>query len=319
MQVSAVVNRVFELMRKRFKMFVAIGVMPLVAELVLAIPLFAMIGLTAGRQGGEGFPWSTPAPWIMAVLLFALVLVGSLFVYALAETAATWAALRLDAGADATVRQAWQVAWLQAGRSFGLMLLRALRTSGPMILPMLLMVAGIAVIAAEHSPGDPPVTGILLILASVLLTLGSMVLGLILYVADALSSAACVTENLPAWQAIRRSVGLSRGSRWRILGVAFLLYLIVMASMVAIEIVGAVALGLGVLLFELLHAGEAGTVVAVVIAAAIFLPFFVAYTGIVMTVQPVYQAVMYRDLRRLEPVQTAATHPGTGFTGPQFR
>jgi hypothetical protein len=319
MTAGSVVSRVIELMRKRFKMFVAIGVMPLVAELALLIPLFVFFGVAMVRPGGEAFGPSAPEFSVVMVLLLAVAMVGTLFVYALAETAASWAALRLDAGAEATARQAWQVAWQQPGRSCGLLLLRALRYAGPMLVPIVLLVAGSAALAAGHSQEDPAPTAVLLILLAVLLLVGGIVLGLVLYVADALSNAASVTENLSAWPAIRRSVALSRGARWRIFGVGFLLYLMVMALLMAFEIAGVIVFVLGAALFELLHLGEVAAVVGTVLGAAVFLPLFVAYIGVVMTMQPLYQAVIYRDLRRLEPANPVVTHPGGGFTGPQFR
>jgi len=56
-----------------------------------------------------------------------------------------------------------------------------------------------------------------------------------------------------------------------------------------------------------------------VLCALIVLPLFLMALSLMMAIQPIYQSVIYRDLRRLEPVQDAAMQPGASFTMPQFR
>jgi hypothetical protein len=319
MQSGAVVNRVIELLRKHFKMFVLIGLTPIVVEILLIVPCAVFFAYAAHAQGLDAAGTPTPAFSVVMVQLMIPLAVVLMAVFSLFETAASWAALRVDAGAEASARQAWQVAWQQPGRSAWLMVLRVVRYSGPMILGMLLMVLGTASVAAQHGDGETPALAFVLIPLAVVLMLGGMVLGLVLYVTDCLANSASVTENLTAWQSIRRSVELSRGARWRIFGAAFLLYLIAMAVMMLMEIVFAVVIAIGVGLSAVLHVGTGMGMLEIGVCGLIFVPVLLIAIAVMMVMQPLYQAVIYRDLRRLEPVKTSATHPGTGFTGPQFR
>jgi len=319
MQVGATVNRVIELLRKNFKLFLWIGLAPIVAEILLIVPycLYMSFELQPARLGSGAAP--TPAVVVLMVVLIALLMVAVLFIYALFETATSWAALQVDAGAEATASQAWQVAWQHPGRSFWLMILRWLRYVGPMLAGMLLVGLGAALFTASHEQGGTSVAAFVLIPLAVVVVVGGFVLGVVLYVADALSNAASVTEDLTAWQAIRRSVQLTRGARWRIFGTGILLYLIVMAFMMAAEVALLVLIALAAGLSAVLHAGAAAGVVVGVLCALIVLPLFLMALSLMMAIQPIYQSVIYRDLRRLEPVQDAAMQPGASFTMPQFR
>jgi hypothetical protein len=214
--------------------------------------------LHMGLLGAIGYPHVPPQlEWAYAlayvVELLVIVLLGGLSIAAFNHVVA-WIYL----GQSASVRGAVRSIFLRLGRYLWLMVITAFRAWAPLAI---LYVAFFAILFAllptgfllnpqvaqdvpPQEPGKLIAVGLgMLILAP--LMIAAVVYGILMALRYSLAMPACVVEGLPAGQAIKRSIELSKGSRGRI----FVLGLLVGA----IQMLLGVLLGFPFIIFTVKH------------------------------------------------------------------
>lgn len=238
-------DRVFHLLRSRFGLLVGVA----------AWPVLAVLGLTAAGFGVFlalfGFHPLAPIPpvaQIVYIVSAALLLsIVSLLVYALYLPAASFASVQADREATVTVRQSYQVACRNYARSLWLMILIGLYIAIPVAVFALLIGGALALIRFAAIAGPGHTAAFLLIPLIALLYIAIFVYSVFITVRFSAAYPACVTEQLTARASLRRSAFLTRGNRWRILGVfaicyaaAYALNLVVIALYAVVVVLGAV-------------------------------------------------------------------------------
>lgn len=315
---TQLVSRTLELLRAHLKLWLALSLVPLLAALLLAAPLLGLFGFLGYQKSHGGTLSPDQIPWGFAVVLFVVAWMGMLVVMAQLLTAITWAALRIDAGADATARQAWQVGWQTLGRATWLLILRTLVASGPLFVGFLVAMALLAASSAAPAGARTGLAlgGMLLLFASFT---GGMVYSVAAWTWTTLAHPACLMENLPAWSSIQRSLRLTRGARGRIFVAGLLLYLITMAAVVLLEVAILIVVGVGAAIFAAVHPSQ--LVVAITVGVAILAGFslLVVLEMLLIALLPIFESIVYRDLRRMEQLRTQSPPPTQGFAGPKFR
>lgn len=219
---AEILDRTAQLYRSRFLVFFGVSTIPAGIIFVFAAGIFAFIAWM-GSNSRNGGSVADIFVWVFLALLAILVLPLGLAASSLGEAAMSDASARLFMGDTITIRSAYKNVWQRGWRYVGLYFLQGLVIVGA---PVLLFSIGIfAMIAAKvsgYAAGDSsPLFGGLLFLLFVVLGAfaGWMLLRL------CLAFPACVVEQTTAWNALKRGVRLSQGTRGRIL-VLYLLGLI---------------------------------------------------------------------------------------------
>jgi hypothetical protein len=315
---SQVINRLFELLRQNFRLFLTIGIVPFGAIFVAFIPYFIAIFRVSHPLHPElGVMPTDPSYYVLLAGSILLMVAASAIFYGLFESAATWAALRIDAGATATASQAWQVAWNQAGRSIWLMILRCIVAFVPAYLAILLGLVSLfaSMTAAGGSyahPGAHPGAAFLVIPLGILLGAGGLVYCILAVIWLGLSYPASVTEDLSAWKSIRRSARLTRGARGRIFLTGFVLCLIGMVVFMVFEIVAVILCAIGVFLFATFHLAPVYGYIGIGLGVLVFVPLLLMLYSVFYVSISLYLSIIYRDQRRLEQTWMATLAPTSG-------
>jgi uncharacterized membrane protein len=298
MSFGEILDRIFQLLRRNF--WLLIGVAGALSAAVVAMyallmgAMFATIGL---------HPQDPPNPVVMLSVMAPVYLISivlMLIVYPLYSAAGSYAATSAAEGRKVTVREAYRVAWKHAGRYIWLYFLRVLYLVVPMMIAAAVAGGGFFLISREEGTS---VGGILLVVLGVLGYLGALIFGIVMMVRWALSYPACVTEGLKASAALKRSSQLTTGARWRIVGIAAVIYAFFMvaeiASMIAFEVIGVVGALIGVAMHISLQS-PAGYIAAGLFAACGLVGLFFLM-AILWASYSVSFAVIYLDQRvRLE-------------------
>jgi hypothetical protein len=216
------VDRAFLIYHGNFWLFAGIMVIP--SCLIMPIRFFLL------RDRGVPFPWNTPTTQSHAPA-YAL---GYLFiywiVYAVAETATTYAVADAYLGRPSTIRKAYGKIRGRLWRAIGVTLSVYIRTLVLMFLFAVLgALAGIALTAAMKLGNAINAPAVAVI--SVSLAVAGFALGLLLSARYTLSLPAVLLEDIKGRAGIRRSVQLSLGRRGQIF-VALLLGLLLSYSAV---------------------------------------------------------------------------------------
>jgi hypothetical protein len=239
MQFGQIVDRIYRLMRARFKLFMGIAVVPSAVMLVAVVGLEAAFFIPAFRN----FP-KPPDPADLAQIFkpaimipsFVLIIVISLAITSIWFAASSYAATRADAGAAIGFGDAYRMAWARAGRHLWLLVQLYLWAALPLILVELGFLLGSSLMVRGNANGNP---GILFVLfpLGILLYLAALIYALLAGLRLSLAFPACVEEGLPAGRAIKRSLDLTKGAMGRIFLVLLLVYAILYAGILAFEIV----------------------------------------------------------------------------------
>jgi hypothetical protein len=217
---SEILDRTAQIYRARFLVFLGIAVIPTGVLLVsggAAVLLFQWWGSSGGPR--------YPAAGFLAVAFLAalplVVLPALLVVTALAQAAMSHAAARAFLGQAITIRDSYKVVWRRGWRYIGLFIIEIVAV---WVVPfaawfvIVLLSAGLAALAQNAGLG----TGGLFVLAAFLVVVGLVTYGFWRALRLSLAFPACVVEQLGAWDGIKRSSLLTKGTRGRIL----LLYLL---------------------------------------------------------------------------------------------
>lgn len=297
--VGQMLSRIAALLRGHLRFYLGLAVLP-AGTFLLLYPLLLWALYAAGA-----FPPAHAAPdprqsWMVSLAIFCILppFMAAYVIYEAANCKSTLAALH---GQPVSFAHAYRYAGRRAARLIWLVILR----SAIAMLPMMLL-AGLALVAiagaASSGVSHPGATFLLAPLAAVLL-LGSFVVSVWISLYIALAVPACVAEDIPAWTACRRSGLLSRGGKGRIFVVLFLVGLIGMAAIFALELVLFALMGVGTLASMLfhLHAAGAARIPLLVILAVVALAGFYLVLALQWSSYSVALTVLYEDQRqRLE-------------------
>jgi hypothetical protein len=218
MSLGEILDRTAQLYRTNFVLFAGIAAVYAGAVLVLNLVQIAMAELLRHLQMTQQLPWVT--------LGFLVIILPLIFIFAGAAVAANNRAVAwVNLDQPATIRGAYLSILPRIGRYLWLMTMIAFFIYIPFvviftgyfvflfiyILPKKLLVPG----AASANPQSTIVLA-LVTLAFAVLALGAFAYAVVMALRYSLSLPASVLEDLPARQAIRRSIDLSKGSRGRI-------------------------------------------------------------------------------------------------------
>jgi uncharacterized membrane protein len=232
MTLGEILDRTAQLYRSNFMLFA--GIYAVYAGVMMVLNL-AQIGLDSWVIGSHPTGGLLLLRGTVNLLRGLLILLVAGAAMAAINRAVTWVHL----GEPATIRGAYRSIMPHLGRYLWLMTIIAFFIYAPLILAAVL--AGVVfatspgLLQALNTPGNPQSATVILMifLIVVLILLPWIVYVIFMALRYSLAVPACVVENLKARQAIRRSIELSKGARWRI----FLLGLLVCVIAVIMVIV----------------------------------------------------------------------------------
>ena len=220
---SEILDRTAQLYRARFMVFFGIAVIPTAVLLVFA-GLVALLVARLGTAAG-GTTSSIDAEIFLSLLLggiFLLALPTLIGATALAMAAMSHAAARAFMGQPITIRASYKAVWQKGWRYVGLYLFEVVVI---WVVPfaawsVLLLLSTVLTAILPGAPG-----GTLFALGVLAIVAGLVTCGFWMAIRVSLAFPASVVEQAGAWDALRRSAALTKGSRGRIL----VLYLLGMA------------------------------------------------------------------------------------------
>lgn len=219
LNLGELLDRMFSLYRKNFLLFFGIMLLPSVLAMAAGVSTaFFRSPLIAPRPGS---PVMIKTVAFTALGGFALVMIAYWIVYSVALGASTFAVGDVYLGRAATIAACYRRIRGRVGRLLWLVFLVGLRILGIIVvlsmgfglvmIPLLIMGRGVA-------------AGVIAGMATVMLVFAAMVLMIWLMLRYSIAIPSLVLEDVPASQAIRRSVQLMKGNYLR----CFLLLLLTM-------------------------------------------------------------------------------------------
>ncbi len=211
MSTGEILDRTFNLYRNNFLLFAGIATLP--PTFLLAINVIqAAMGATRGshsRSAGLGVGL-VAAGGVGILIGYIAYLVG----LAVAQAATVFAVSAVHLGRTTTIGESYHRVKGRYGRVVNVIVSVGIRAFGPaLILVIALVVASTLVPGGSRGGGA---AGALMGIGFVIGILAAGVLAIVLYVRYSLAVQACVLEEIKAKDAIKRSVVLSQGSRFRI-------------------------------------------------------------------------------------------------------
>jgi hypothetical protein len=227
MSASQILDRTFHLYRSNFLVFAGIAAVGPALTVLGGMIQLRIFGIPAMPQPG------TLDPAMLRAFLGRTVIGGviSLILYtlgqALASGATVYAVSMVHLGKSTSIVESYRKIRSIFGRILGVMATAFVIGWGPFILAYVLLLGAVVAMPflTKAAGGEQVVTTILVIL-TVLLTLGGLfvALGWVIYAycRYALAIPACAVENLRLWPSLKRSWYLSSGNVLRILGIMLL-------------------------------------------------------------------------------------------------
>jgi hypothetical protein len=295
--IGQILDRIFRLLRGHIGLFLRIACVPAAGFFLI----YACIGVALLAAGvfSNGVAHPDPIRILWAVFPAAMVAgLGYSLLYAVFEAAGTYAALQANQEVKASFREAYGVALENAGRFVWMMILRILWIGLPSLLTYALF-GGLAVWLFPR--GGNPSPGLLFLLVPLffLAYLGSMAYAIIMGLRLALALPACVTENLTAVAALKRSLALTRNAKGRIFLVLLVVYAAGYVAFLLLEAVLFAVVGVGALAASAAHVRfDTGWVVAgIAVVALILLAALFLFTAALAASYAIAFAVLYHDQR----------------------
>lgn len=247
-----ILDRIYHLARSNFRLFASIAAVPAACMAIFyAVMVAAMLLLVKPWQQQPAHLALRGTAWLFAAEFFCYL--PLLVIYALYEAAGNYAALQANAGVKTTFAESWAMAWRRAGRYIWLAILRTLVVALP-ILAIGGLVGGSIALTALRAKGSFDPTAILaLIPLFLLLYLVAMVYATLAMLRLILAVPACVAEDLGTWSSICRSNKLTEGSRGRIFLLGLVVYAVLYAACLVLEVVILVFVAIAVLVAVLAH------------------------------------------------------------------
>jgi hypothetical protein len=290
-----ILDRTFQLYRNNFWRFVGIAALPLVAALVLAIPIglifAASIFAIPGVAHGGAADLTTAVRGIVFIGIFAVFLPLYLAVYAYSIAGITGATVGAQRGEKLTVRAALKSVWPRFWTYFWYFVLQ-------------MIVAGIAPLCVAGVLIGPPIylinragTGIGagIALGFLVFVLGAATIGVVAWLAlsFAMGMAVCMVEEKPAWESLKRSWSLSQGTRGRI----FVLYLLVVALSFVVVMVSYFLGGIVVVAASFLGSNSTAAVIVTIAGAIVYFAVNISSQIALVPVPWIALVLFYYDQR----------------------
>lgn len=220
---SQILERVFQLLRANLKLFVGIATVQPAAFIVsiglvfggFVIPLYGRMPRNPSPAQDAQFGFIV-LPAMMVVFLIHGVALAPCF------AAASDASVRADLGIHLTFREAYANAFRRFWRLLLLLILIFAISMGPLIVLQL----AVSLIGILVGRGNSAGGGALFVFIpiGILLVLACFAFSIVMQLRLSLAFPACVTENLTALSALRRSSQLTRGAKGRIFVVLLVVY-----------------------------------------------------------------------------------------------
>ncbi len=235
LSLGEILDRTAQLYRSHFLLFAGISSVYAGVILVLSLLQIGAQELLTALHWSQYLIWATGLG--MVILFLAIFITGGVAVAA-NNRAVGWVHL----GEPATIRDAYGSILPRIGRYLWLMAI----TTFIVWVPCLVIYGAYAVFifaylgpkglsgaaGSQRDAGMMVVFGVVT-LAFVVLLLAALVYAIVMALRYSLAVPACVVENLKARAAIRRSIELSKGSRWRIL-MLWILAIVIQVGLIAI-------------------------------------------------------------------------------------
>jgi hypothetical protein len=236
MSTGEILDRTFNLYRNNFMLFAGIAVVPPALMLVVNL-MQAGFMATPGRpvRGTAGLAAAGGAAAVVAIIAAIAYLVG----IAVAHAATVFAVSAVHLDRKTSIGESYAKVKGHYGRVVWVIFQVGLRS----FVPAFVVIVFAAVFLPLAVKGGGKAAGALVGMVAVLAIFAAVILGVILYLRFALAVPACVLEDIPAGDAIRRSVALSRGCRGQIFVIYLLMavisYIILLLFMVPAGIMAA--------------------------------------------------------------------------------
>jgi hypothetical protein len=219
-----ILDRTVQFYRARFLVYLGISIIPTGTVLILASAAFFFIAWWGTNGAGAA---SSVVAGIIAVVFIAAIAVLALPV-CLGATAMAAAAMNHAVnteyyGGKITIRHAYKAVWPRGWRYIWLYLLQAILiwvAPGMVWIVLILVAAGLSALAARAGMGTG--AGALFGALAVVVVVALIGYAAWMLLRLCLAFPACVVEQIGAWDALKRSSALSKGTRGRV----FLLYLL---------------------------------------------------------------------------------------------
>lgn len=223
LSLGELLDRAFTLYRGHFRLFV--GIMAVPSVFALSVAFIAAFLQREARVGNGVAPGTIPDVFTIALVFFGLMIVmfAYFIVYTVALGATATAVSELYLGHSVGVVEVYARMRGRLGRLILLMIFFGLRVFG-VAFAGILLVTFAGALAALATP----------ILAGISVVLGFLVIGVlcaVMMVRYGVAVPALVLENLTAGEALKRSVELTQGHRWRVFLVFLLATIIAYAGL----------------------------------------------------------------------------------------
>jgi hypothetical protein len=317
MTFGQILDRTYRLMRTHFILLVGIAAIPStllflfigLLETVIWIPMIQQWPKQPSPDAMQRY--FTPAVFIPAFVVFSLL---SLVIFSVYLAAASYASTQADSGVKVTIREAYALACRRFGRYLWLMVLVYLYIYVPIAAAAALI--GLAVLLLHYvgGVGAGPVSMFFLVLLLVLLYLGILVYSILIMLRFSLAYPASVVEKLSAWASLQRSAKLTQGARGRIFLVVLVIYAILYASVLLIEVVAMLFAVIGVVGAIALHAhlSPPWSYIGAGLLGICAFVVMVLFTSLIYAALMAALAVLYHDqrLRKNGPLPPPAPAAG---------
>lgn len=250
-----ILDHIYRLTRSHFKLLVGIAAFPSCLLLLVIGLLEAAVWVPMIRQWPKPpspetlLRYLTPSVIIPVITVFTLLCLAILSIYL---AAASYASTQADSCVKVTIRESYALAWRRGGRHLWLLVLCYLYAFLPLLLTEGSALIGASALTRGGGTAHPAL--FLLISLAILLYIAALVYGIIMGLRLSLAFPACVEENLTARAAIKRSFQLARGAKGRIFLVVLVIYAVLYAAMMVVEIVTILLAAIGFFLAMALHA-----------------------------------------------------------------
>lgn len=305
--------RIWKLLREDVWAYIKLAALPVGVLTVLEGGFFWVlhaVGLFPTQPGVQPSPQAQQGAWasFLGILIIMPLVMAAYSIY---EGAACATALAATSGMRLPMREAYGMAVSRAWRLLWMMFLRMAAVMLPFVVAMVVFAIGIWAMAVKGATPHPALYFVLVPLV-VALYLGGFVWAFWISLHLLLATPVCMAEDLSAWNSLKRSGQLSRGGKWRMFGVFFVVGLIMTAVVMALEMIVFALLGLGALTALAIHAHpvvphSTGWIVSVSILGAVVFYLLIALQWASYSVT---MTVLYQDQRfRAEGVAPLAGEP----------
>jgi len=298
MTISQILDRTFRLLRSNFWRLVGIAAAPCALILFIVLAMEAVVFAPIIAQ------WPHPAPDAMLrsnfpavfIPLFVIVSILSAAIFGIYMAATCHASTQADYGIKVTFRQAYGMAWNRLGRHIWLLFWIYLRAFLPVLAIYILLAGGIGLLALTKTT---PTLMAFLLFPALLLLIPAFVYGILQMIRLSLAFPACVEEGLAARASIERSSQLTQGARRRIFLVVLVIYAILYAAMMAIELIAMLLGSIGVFASAALHIQSFNPwgYIAIGFAGVLFSGLMVLWMSLTYAALTTALSVIYHDQR----------------------